>query len=282
MVALRNPVYIDYETLLAHAEYHEVEGVPRDVEVTERTTKKRSGEGRIGAGSIGASGTIGKDVEYQSTYRLAPTEKAVVSRAIDALVGAGAVKVNPDGGTSLSRDDLVEMEGRTRITAASLAGKLFYMLKRLLGAQDLTLESLAGLQMDDLPVATEFKRIYLQNELLPVPLLLELAGSDLPQKVYINIRPNHFVDDAASDRIEGDLRVLGTVSHLVPGGNEGFLSAEEWLLPGWEHLVRRTLMTTVEDAVRDLTAKLSLDLPAEDVGVYIKGPAIVVDAIGIY
>lgn len=42
-----------------------------------------------------------------------------MSKVIDALIADGNVEVNPDADTSLARDGLIEIEGGTRITAAS-------------------------------------------------------------------------------------------------------------------------------------------------------------------
>lgn len=67
-----------------------------------------------------------------------------------------------------------------------------------------------------------------------------------------------------------------------PDGGEGFLSAEEWLLHDWEHMMRRKMMVIMEKVVREMVDHLDLDLPAEDVHAYIKGPAIVVDAVALY
>jgi hypothetical protein len=131
-------------------------------------------------------------------------------------------------------------------------------------------------------LAQQLKQVYLQNELLPIPILLELSGSTLPQRVYVNVRPDHFIDAASSNRAEGERRVLGTVAHLVPGGDGGYLSAEDWLLHDWENMMRRMAMLKLEDVVKQLVDQLDLGLPAEDVHSYITGPAVVIDAIALY
>jgi hypothetical protein len=280
-MALRSPIYLDTETLLSQAEYHDIE-VARQADIVEKTVRKRSGGGKAGISGLGIDASIGTDIEYQSTYTLAPKEKATASRVIDALIAEDAVKVNPDGETALGRDDLVEIEGMTRITAASLAGKMFFIFRRLMDGAEGDLEAVFDLDVHDLPVMEQLKGVYLRNELLPIPVLLELTGSRLPQKVYINVQPNHFLDAASANRVEGEMRVLGTVSRLVPGGGEGYLSAEQWLLHDWEHMVRRKLMTEVDKVVKDMVDQLDLDLPVGDVRAYITGPAIIVDAIGLY
>jgi hypothetical protein len=289
-MALRSPLYLDTDTLLGHADYHEVE-VPQREEIVEKTTNRRSGGGKLklGAGAMGAGAEAsrGSDVERQSTYSLEPNSKAKISKVIDSLIAMGAVKSRPTQETVLARDDLVEIEGITRITSASHFGKLFFILRRVL--EDMALEDLrdlpAVLDETDPVLQEQMKRVYLRNELPPVPVLLELKGSGLPQKVYVNVRPNHFINEASADRVEGDLRVLGTVSRIVDGSPDGYLSAEEWLLSGWEFMLRRIFMMQVDGLLAQLRsswADVGIALPEEDVRAYISGPAIVVEAIALY
>ncbi|MDU0314117.1 hypothetical protein RKE38_10510 [Phycicoccus sp. M110.8] len=278
---LRNPSYLDLETLLAQADYHDID-VPRKEEVVERRGRKRSAGGTAGLTGFGATASIGSDVEFQRSYTLTPSSKATVSRVIDGLIAADAVKTDPDGQTPLSKDDLVEVEGTARITAASLAGKMFHIFHRLMESSAGGLETIFDFDVDSFEVAEQLKAVYLRNELLPIPVLLEMTGSRLPQKVYVNLRPDNFVDAASSNRLEGEMRVLGSVVRLVDGGKEGYLGAEEWLLDGWEYLMRRKLMTQIDDVLKDLVSQLELDIPADDVHAYIKGPAVLVDAVALY
>ncbi|MFD3658617.1 hypothetical protein, partial [Streptomyces sp. NPDC058620] len=62
-----------------------------------------------------------------------------------------------------------------------------------MGTVEADLDSLRNLDVNDLPFAEQFPQVYLRNELLPIPILLELTGSNLPQKVYINVPPDHFL-----------------------------------------------------------------------------------------
>ncbi|MEU7067678.1 hypothetical protein [Streptomyces sp. NPDC046161] len=283
---LRSPLYLDTDTLLAQADYHEIE-VQRREEIVEKTVRRRSGGGKLGLGPAGLDASVGRDVERQATYSLEPNVKANVSKAIDGLIRQGAVRVvtsRPEAIEVLGRDELVEIEGNTRITAASLIGKMFFVLRRLVengGLDQLT----TTLNTTDPRLREQMERVYLRNELPPVPLLLELEGSGLPYKVYVNVSPNHFIDEASPNRVEGELRVLGTVSRTIDDSPDGFLSAEEWLLSGWEWMLRRTMMTRIDEVLSDLRRSMTdqgIALPDEDVDVYIGGPAIVVDAIALY
>ncbi|WP_422390215.1 DUF6414 family protein [Arthrobacter sp. N1] len=278
-MALKNPVYLDLETLLAQAEYNGVQ-VPVQTDIVEKTVKQRSGNAKLGYGALGAGGSSGSEVEFQTSYAMTPTQKATVSKIIDGLVRAEVVSTAAET-KALVKDELFELEGTARITAASLAGKLFNLLFQYLKESD---RDIIG--VDFAEIAPDIKqlmqKVYLGNELVPIPLLVELENAGLEQKVFINLRPSFFIESASLDRIEGDMRVLGTIRNLVAGGNEGYLSSEEWLLHGWEYLVKRMMMANLNKQVESLTSALKLDLPADDVHAWIKGPAIVIDAIAIY
>lgn len=162
--------------------------------------------------------------------------------------------------------------------------KVFFVFRRLMLARDINeLSELANLDVEDPDVAEAIQRVYLQNELLPLPMLLEVTGSSLPHKVYVNVRPDFFIDEASADRLEGDLRVLGSVYRLIPEGE--FRVTDEWLLHGWEFMMRRIMMAQIQDDLQEVTRQLSrlgLDVPDDDVHAYISGPAIVIDAIALY
>ncbi|MEU9900047.1 hypothetical protein ACIBCS_43365 [Streptomyces phaeochromogenes] len=274
---------MDLETLLSQAEYHDI-NVPVAQDIVETTVSKRSGGGKAGFGAIALNGSAGSDFQFQSTYSLAPREKATVSKVIDGLIREKAVRVNPTGDEALSKDTLVEIEGTARITAASVMSKVFFLFRRLMLARDINdLNELANLDVEDADVAEEIRRVYLQNELLPLPVLLELSGSAMPHKVYVNVRPDFFIDEASADRLEGDLRVLGSVSRLVPEGD--YRVTDEWLLHGWEFMTRRIMMAQIQDDLERVTQqlqRLGLDVPDDDVHAYISGPAVVIDAIALY
>lgn len=123
--------------------------------------------------------------------------------------------------------------------------------------------------------------MYIGGELVPIPVLIEVApeSSGIP-RVYVSFEPDLFVDAAAQERIEGAVTVLWAVDRMIPDGE--FLSAENWILHGFEHLMRRLLLTKVEDVAADLVASLDLDLPTDDVSAYFSGPAIVIKATALY
>lgn len=282
-MALRNPFYLDAEHLISQAEYHDV-SVPRAEEIVEKNRSQRRAGAKLGVSGAGVDAGGARDIETQSTYRLEPQQRATVSKIIDGLHRADVIKTNDVlADAAVQKDDLVELEGTVRVTATTLAGKLFYLLREAIKATGGSIDEIDDIKFEDPVVQELVRRIYLDNELLPIPMLLEVCETGLGVKTYVNLIPSHFTDPAAADRIEGERRVLGTVSALVSDGDDGFLSVEQWLLHGWELVLRRLVITDLEDKdVHKLFEGLGLDLPAGSVGTYIKGPALVVDAIALY
>lgn len=278
-MALKNPVYLDLETLEAQAQYHEVD-FPIPADVIERTNHGRSGEAGAQAGPFSIRGTGGKDVELQKSYTLAPRHKTVVSRAMDALLAAGHVQTDLLAG--VSRDDLVLLEGRTSLMPCSTAGKLMHIA--LLAMRDAQVTDFSSFRAADLEpgFAQHAKRAYVNNELLPMPLLLRLEAPAGCPAVYLDLPSGHFLDSRSIDDVEGEIRVLGTVDKLIDEGS--FYSAERWLLPGWEHQMKRLLMASegISGIFESIAGHLGVDAPAEDTKPYLVGPALLISTIAVY
>lgn len=274
---LRTPKFLDAETLFALAEYAEMD-VPLQQEITERTVKNRKGGGKLGFGKSEVGGERGTEVEVQTSYTLAPNQKAAVSKVLDRLIAEEHV-VSASGDTTLHKDLPLVLEGTAHLTTASVAGKLLYVVLQAIRSAETSLDDLKSGQM---PAGVEeaLKGVYLGNQLVPVPTLFEVQGTGLQPRVLLSVRPGHFVDAAAPDHLEGEIGLVGTVEALV--ADEDFLNAEKWLLHGWEWMVKRTLMTTMDDMVAGLSKALDVDLPADDIQAYIPGPAVVIDAVVVY
>lgn len=278
-MALRRPVYLDAETLMALADYHDLD-VAQLTEVVEKSSKKRSANAKAGFGMLTGGGELGKDVELQTSYTIEPSEKATVSKIIDGLIAGGhTVAASPEA--TLQKDAIIEVEGEVQLTAASLAGKILYVLRKYLESTEQDIRHLDFGEVES-EVLTLFQAVYVGNELVPIPLLVEVAGTELKPRVLVNLRPNLFVESAMMDQIEGERRILGTIRNIVGEGNHGYLSTEEWLLSGWEYLLKRMVMTQIDDTVQDLVDALAVDLPAKDVYAWIDGPAVILDAVAIY
>lgn len=277
-MALRNPVFLDMETLAAHADYHEIR-YPVPTDIVEKSTQGRSGEASAQVAGIGVRGKGGRDVELQKSFTLAPKDKAVVSRVLDALVEEGHVRI--DAADGLSRDDLVELEGESSLHQCSVVGKLMHIaLLAMQGAHvDLSNLNADALEPEFLKHA---KHAFVDNALLPIPLLMRLDGTDSEHAIYLDIEPGHFVGARSIDDIEGEIRVFGTVSKLIDDGD--FYSAERWLLPGWERQMRRLLMASskITEQVDSISKLFDVDAVNDQVEPFLRGPAVVVSVTAVY
>lgn len=279
-MGLRSPIYLDSETLLALAEYHEVD-FPRAEAIVEKTVRNREGNAKLGYGAVSAGGGLAKNVEFQSSYTLEPREKATTSKVIDGLFASTVVKI-PACGKSLWKDDLVEVDGKVSITPVSMVGKMFYLCRTLLESDGVSVEKIEDLDFESAVVQDTFKDLYLRNALPPIPVLVRVTGSSYGGDVYASLDPGHFVGNAAEDLLEGPHRILGTVRQVVASGDEGYLATDPWLLSGWEYLLRRLLMAQVGDQVKAMTEQLGVEVPDHDAYGWIAGDAVVLDAIAIY
>lgn len=264
-------------TLVALAEYNDVP-VPHAAEIVEKTVRKRGGTAALGVAGASVGANVGRDIEFQASYSLSPNDKATVSRVIDGLHLAGVVGATA-GVTPLARGELLELEGDARMTGCSIAAKLLYLALQVVRETDADLDDLDADSLGPQFMALA-KKVFIGNEALPIPLLMELVNSGLGPRVFLNLPPDHFLDAAATDRLEGHVQVLGSVSQMVADGS--FLTAERWLLHGWEQLMRRKLMTTIETTVKDLVDLFDVDLPGDDVQAWFTGPAVVLDVVAVY
>ncbi|APX00440.1 DUF6414 family protein [Arthrobacter sp. QXT-31] len=279
LMALRNPVYLDMETLAAQADYHEIR-YPVPTEIVEKSTQGRSGEASAQIAGVGLRGKGGKDVELQKSFTLAPKDKAVVSRVLDSLIEEGHVRTETADG--FSRDDLVELEGESFLHQGSLVGKLMHIALLAMQSEHVDLSNLnvAALEPEFLRHA---KRAFLDNALLPIPLLLRLDRPVSEHDIYLDVEPGHFVGSRSITDIEGEIRVFGTVARLIDDGD--FYTAERWLLPGWERQMRRLLMAspTLSEQVNAMSQVFDVGAVGDEkVEPFLRGPAIIISAIAVY
>ena len=281
-MGLRNPLYLDAETLASLAEYYDV-GVERMREVVETQRRTRAGSGKLGWGMAEAEGSLGRDVETQLSYSIEPNQKTVVSKTIDGLLQTTGALVPFDDAHARQVDDLMELSGNLVMTPTSLVGKMLYLFREYLGQESTDMNALMqGHPLSQAEVLPLIQEGYFSGALPPIPILTELRSPEFPVRVFVSLAHSGFIDSAEASHIEGEHRVLGQVAHLVDGGSEGYLSAEKWLLHGWDYMMRRLLMASLDKTVSDMIDRLEITLDAEDVQEYISGPAIVLNAVAVY
>ncbi|XVX18717.1 DUF6414 family protein [Actinomycetota bacterium] len=280
-MALRNPIYLDLEQLIAQAEYHDV-AVPRAEEIVETSRSQRRAGAKLGLSGAGVDAGGEREVETQSTFRLEPRQRSTVSKVIDRLHREQVISTASSlTDSAIQKDDLVELDGILRMTPTTLAGKLFYLMKKAIASSDIA--SIEDLSIDDPEVEDVIRTVYLENELLPIPILMQAVDTGMEVRVYVNINPSHFTTSDVADRLEGEHRVLGTVRSVIDGGDEGYYNAEEWLMPGWEYMIRRLMLASLDDReIHSLFTQMGLKIPEGATGTHVAGPAVLIDAIALY
>lgn len=222
-MGLRSPMYLDSETLLAAAEYHGVD-FPRAEAIVEKSVRNREGNAKIAYGAVSAGGSAANNVEFQSTYSLEPREKATTSKVIDGFFDAQVVTL-PTSGVHLWKDDLVEVDGELRVTAASMVGKMIYLLRTLLEGDGVSIEGMDDLDFESPAYRGSSKTYTYATPCRPSPYWSRWGGSSYKGSVYASLDPGHFVGAAAQDLLERPHRVLGTVQQVVADGGDGYLAS---------------------------------------------------------
>lgn len=276
---LRNPIYLDIDSLLDQAEYADVP-VPHAAEISEKATQRKGFGGTAKFVGVGGDASFGKDLEVQTSYTLQPREKASVSKVIDGLIFGGHL-VDDLARDAIQIGSLLEVDGVVKLTPTSFVGKIMHVFRELLGAEGTDPTSLDWDTVEP-EVMEQLKAIMTGKDLPPLPLLVEVVGTAAEQRVFVNLPPHFFVDDASLSRLEGPHTILGSVHHQVPDGSEGYLSTEHWLFTNWDLTTRKILMTQMDSLLDQLPDELTQDVDTQDVRAWIKGPALVLDAIAIY
>lgn len=315
---LRNPYYLNRGDFYDHADYHDIE-IPHRVEVLARTTTNRSGGAKFGLQSlgipIGVEGQLGDSVELQSAYVLEVGEKSSFSKVLDAMEDEGQAALTRlplpgigDQRWTISLDQLVELKGTMKLSPVSSVGKMMNVVLQLVGHEDIDLadllsgptpdeadhEAVGGDESmatgsEDIPEQGQaiLKAVYLRNEIPAIPTLfnLEIEDQDAPWSVFVNCDAGHFVGPgaAATDSIEGEVTVVGVVREFVDDDpSEGFISTEPWTLHGWERTMRGMLRPRMDELTESLIPQFDSTWQAGNTSYYIKGPAVVIDAIAIF
>ena len=306
-MTLRSPRYLNTSDFYAQAEYCGIPRIPDQVEYSERSSSTGGAEGRVGISSIGGSATTAKAVEVQYAYTLKSSDKVTFSKTLDRMEKEerGFITLPQGDGTQDDhwvtwRDAFVKVEGNLSLSPVSTVGKIMDAFRQLLAEDDTDLDTLLRISraehMDEEPFERSpdahifdiIKSVYFRSSLPDIPLLYRMTPDHqgIYDAIYISCDPGHFVGEgvAASDALEGDATVLGTVRNLIPDNpHDGFLSTERWTLNGWDQTPRRYLRTHMDEILEEFLPALDPSWQSgKDESFFLKGPTLVIDATAIY
>lgn len=276
------PVYLKRDALFSRAEYAGIHLPPQTVEIQERDFRESGLNGTLGASGVGIGGNRAKSVEVQKTYSLESRDYAVVSKIVDALFEQKeAFLRTPE--TSLKRGDFVAIEGRFQMTNASRIGRFTDIIRSAFNDSDIDITSKNELESMPPAVISELKDVLLGNALPQIPILTQSHPTDHLAAVYASFEPNHYVNAASTDRIVGDMTVLGKVTALIEDDpEEGYLSAEQWLFPHYDEMLRRQMMVKADELVESYAEAFELGGELPTAQHYLSGPGVVIDVVAAY
>lgn len=256
---------------------------------------------------IGGSATTGKAVEVQYAYTLESSDKVTFSKTLDRMEreNQGFTTLPSGDGTQEEhwvawRDAFVKIEGKLSLSLVSAGGKVMDAFRQLLAGDSFDLDTLTRISRAELTEEESFektpdsqiydmlKSAYFGNSLPDIPLLYRMTpnAQGVYDRLFVNCDPGHFVGKgvAASDALEGDATVLGTVRNLIPDDpNDGYLSTEHWTLHGWDPTLRHHVRSNMDNLSETLLPTLDPSWESgEDESFFPKGPTLVIDAIAIY
>lgn len=274
MAGFRIPRYLDVETLVPLANYHDVE-VMVDREVSDRVLRAGGGEAKIKAraglvdAEAGGKRAVDSETKVTRTIRSAPA--GALNELVDALLRNNELKTSVE---NVAKRDLVEIETDWMISPASDAAS---MLATIVGAisADPTI-----LQADEPP--PEVIAAMMSPDTATGALILQQDdeqasdGGTATATVIVLARQAHLYADSVADDLEGEHAVFGIVENFVPEGEHFDLG--KMLLAGLPRAFRRQI-----DAAELLQGFAGeADAGVDPQALNVPGPVVLVRAIAIY
>lgn len=271
MSIFRSPLYLNIETLIPLANYHNIE-VMADIQLTQRDLGKRSGKAGVSASmpvaSFNVGGTKGSESEVTQARTIKDHPSNALNRLLDELHRTDAITT--DVTTSpIQRHQLVEIIGDWEISAATDAGSLLTAMAHIFANNPGIANS------GTMDPASAYRLINPAQVNGPVVLNAELNAAG-PMHVVALLDGDLLVGSNSVDDLEGDRTVFAQVDTFEP--EDSIYDLKKFFLSGLSRVIRRSI--NVEDLIASFTPVLGTELTTDDLRV--KGPVIVVKPIAIY
>lgn len=255
MTRFRSPIYLDTETLVPLANYHDIE-VMVDVAVTQRDVG-RSGlagaaKGRLpipGSPSAEVSGNKGREREFTESRTVKDHPTSALNRLLDSLEAANDLVTSPD--QTVSRGSIVAFDAEWSVSPATDVGGLFASMLKLITSDPSLSNS------DEVPDEV-VARLTGENQAGSIVLAGEVGDAETGVVVLLEsglLLPQVKVDDLESERT-----VFGQVDRLVPEGRT--YSLENLFLAGFSRAIRRAF--DIEELLKSLGSGFGRHLTADD------------------
>lgn len=273
MSMFRSPLYLDLETLVPLANYHDIE-VMVDVQLSQRDLGQRSGGGGVrasiplpGSPGIEFSGSKGSEAEVTQARTIKDNPASALNRLVDALTREGDL-ITELTDRAITRRQLVELEGDWEVSPATDIGGFLAGMVRLMS------QNPAALSSKEVP--PEFMSLMTAGP-TGGPTVLDCRLDDDDQtQVLALLSSDNITHGNTLDDLEGDRSVFGYVDTVVADGGE--YSLEKFFLSGLGRAVRRAFKPA--DLLPGMSEMLGREVTSNDLSV--KGPLIVVKAVAVY
>lgn len=275
MSVFRSPLYLDVDTLVPMANYHDIE-VMVDVAVTQRDLGQRSGGAAVkvkapipGSPGLELGGSRGAESELTQARTIKDHPTNALNRLLDALAKNGDVTTDLTVG-AIRRHQAVELNGDWEISSAADAGSF---LKAVVG---MIAQNPALMEENNSEVPPELYSLLTSAPTHGSIVLDAILGDSAETHVLALLDAGCLVGTSTIDDLEGDRTIFGQVDALV--GAESRYSLDKFFLSGIGRPVRRAI--PMESLLGGMAEALGKPMTMDDLK--IDGPLIVVKAIAIY
>lgn len=269
MSLFRSPIYLDLETLVPLANFHDIE-VMTDVSLSERDLGRKGANAGLrmgipGGPTLEAGGSGSKEFEVSQARTVTDHPTSALNRLLDDLLAANQLSDLADG--AVFKRQLVELDREWNVSAATDIGSILEGLVRVMVNNPLA--------MNSQEVPPEAMSVMTGGSTSGTVVLETEEEDSEGRKIIVLLTADDLVAKSTIDDLEGDRSVFGLVHEIVPPNKR--YSLEKVFLAGFSRSIRRTINTKV---LLSLGAALNQPISEEDLD--IPGPLIVIKAVAIY
>lgn len=274
MSVFRSPLYLDIETMIPLANYHDIE-VMTDIAVSQRDRGERSGRAGLtvslpipGSPGIDVGGSGGSETEVTQERIVKSHPADALNRLLDSLQREGELSNDLING-QVRRHQIVEIDREWEISPATDIGSILTPLISVIAANP-------AIMAASEPPAEVISSLMGSQSTQGRVVLDATPEGDVGPRVLVLLESDQLVGKATLDDLTEERTVFGQVDAFVAEG--GTYSLEKFFLSGISRGIRRSF--PLENILSGFKPMLGREVSPSDLKV--AGPVVVVKAIAIY